>query len=295
MKTYYALFIVFIAILLAGIFITTLPVQILNMFWVPSEYAYIFRAAIIIIFGVMALHLLSASIVDYGRNRPRMDERSIANLVKLLGYGIIVLLLLSSFNVNITGVLIGAGFLGIVIGLASQATLGNLFAGISMMAAKPFAEGDRITFSTWQYGMLPPSFTHNQLLPGYSGTIMVLGLMYTKIKLDEGTVIFVPNGVLNQAVIINYTVSDIMEIKIRVELGSKVQFDAFKKRILEGVGKNNKLAKLVGDTVEVKVTDIGISNYGVTISVSARIENEKFVQSELAAIALKLATSATKP
>jgi len=291
LNIYHIFLATFLVVLTIGIFIAVLPVQALSEIGISSTYADALRIAVIIVFGLASIRLLSAAIINYGKNKPRMDEHSVPKVVTLFGYAAIIVLLLSALNVNITGLLVGAGFLGIVIGLASQTTLGNLFAGISMMAAKPFAEGDRVTFSTWQYGLLPPSYTHNQLLPGYTGTIMNLGLIYTRIKLDEGTIIFVPNGVLNQAVIVNYTVSDIVEIKIRVELDNKVQFDSFKHSILKNIGASKKLGKLINGTVNVAITDISTSNYGVAIYTTARIENEKFVRSEIAAIALDLLTN----
>ncbi|HUB92397.1 MAG TPA: mechanosensitive ion channel family protein [Candidatus Saccharimonadales bacterium] len=291
MKTHYIMFIAFLLALAVGIFMGLLPAQALSPFGITGIYAELFKTAVIVVFGLISTYLLSATIINYGKNKPRMDERSIAKLVNLLGYAIIALLLLSAFKVNITGVLVGAGFLGIVIGLASQATLGNLFAGVSMMAAKPFAEGDRVTFSTWQYGLLPPSYSHNQLLPGYTGIIVNLGLMYTRIRLDEGTIIFVPNGVLNQAVIINYTISDIIEIKIRVELNNKVSFPRFRQAYLKSAGTNRKLDKLLYNGIDLRITDVGLLNYGVTIKANTRIEKENYVQSELAELALKLSTS----
>lgn len=51
-------------------------------------------------------------------------------------------LILSLFGYNLTVILAGLGFMGIVIGYAAQATLANFFAGLQMMFNRPFKIGD---------------------------------------------------------------------------------------------------------------------------------------------------------
>ena len=46
------------------------------------------------------------------------------------------------WNVNIGGLLVGAGFLGIVVGLAARQTLGSLIAGFVLMFSRPLTIGD---------------------------------------------------------------------------------------------------------------------------------------------------------
>ncbi len=253
-----------------------------------ADYIYGLRIAILLIFGLAAIRLLNMAILDYGKNRTRVDEKSIVKVVSLFGYVVIFLLFMLILDVNVTGVLVGAGFLGIVLGLAAQTTLGNLFAGVSMMASKPFANGDRVTFSTWQYGLLPPSHSHPMMLPGYTGIIEEVGLMYTRVKTEEGASVFVPNGVLNQALIINYSVSGKINVNIRVELKNSFGFNRFRDGVIKGIRNNRKLSGIVNKEISIRITDMGISNYGISISVYVPVENEKYVQAEFAEIAKRV-------
>jgi small-conductance mechanosensitive channel len=252
-----------------------------------ASYAIYLRAFFIAVFGYLAVRLLGSMILSYGKGKPRMDERSLSNVVNLIGYIMILILLLALFNLNLGGLLVGAGFLGIVVGLASQTTLGNFFSGIAMMAAKPFAEGDRITFSTWQYGMMPPSYAHHTMLPGYSGVIADIGLMYTRIKLDDGPVTFVPNSIINQAIIMNYSISDIKDVIVRVELVKK-RFEAFAEEVSRRVQSDRKLSKLICGELDIRITDIGIGNYGVTVRATVPVNSEAHVSSMLPAIILDI-------
>jgi MscS family membrane protein len=59
-------------------------------------------------------------------------------VIPLLG----LITILSMFGFDLTGLLVGVGFLGLVIGLAAQSTLANFFAGLQLIADRPFKVGD---------------------------------------------------------------------------------------------------------------------------------------------------------
>jgi small-conductance mechanosensitive channel len=75
----------------------------------------------------------------------QMDDVAVPLLEKI-GIVVIPLLglmaILSMFGYDLTALLAGIGFLGIVIGFAAQATLANFFAGLQLLADRPFKAGD---------------------------------------------------------------------------------------------------------------------------------------------------------
>jgi len=75
----------------------------------------------------------------------QMDDVAVPLLEKI-GIVIIPLLglmtILSMFGYDLTALLAGVGFLGIVIGFAAQSTLANFFAGLQLIADRPFKVGD---------------------------------------------------------------------------------------------------------------------------------------------------------
>jgi small conductance mechanosensitive channel len=83
-----------------------------------------------------------------------------------------------------------SGALGVVVvGLAAQQTLGNLFAGLVLVSARPFRVGERVRF---QGGPLAGTV---------EGTVTSLGLLYTILASGEDAMM-VPNSVvLNVAVV----------------------------------------------------------------------------------------------
>jgi small conductance mechanosensitive channel len=73
----------------------------------------------------------------------------------------------------------GAGFTAIVVGLAAQQTIGNVFAGIVLLAARPFSVGDRVRFNG--FGM------------DVEGTVASHGLLYVTMH-DGDDLVLVPNN-----------------------------------------------------------------------------------------------------
>ncbi len=75
----------------------------------------------------------------------QMDDVAVPLLEKI---GLIVIplaglmVILSMFGYDLTALLAAAGFLGIVIGFAAQSTLANFFAGLQLIADRPFKVGD---------------------------------------------------------------------------------------------------------------------------------------------------------
>jgi len=105
-------------------------------------------------------------------------------------------------GVSVESIFIGAGFTGIVLGLASQTVLSNVFAGMLLVFADPFRPGDRVGVLAGPYGLLAPSYPHEALPPMYTGVVEDIGLTYTVIALDAGGVAKLPNGIVIQALVV---------------------------------------------------------------------------------------------
>jgi len=132
---------------------------------------------------------------------------------KILNFIIFILLIifiLALWGIKVTALVASLGIAGIVIGLALQTTLANVFGGIALIADGSFRIGDFI-----------------QLETGEAGEIIDVGLRSTRIKsFDEGNEIIVPNSNLMNSKIINYGRPEIFlkkRIKIGVAYGSDVK------------------------------------------------------------------------
>ncbi|MGI9105068.1 MAG: cyclic nucleotide-binding domain-containing protein [Pyrinomonadaceae bacterium] len=77
-----------------------------------------------------------------GREAPSL----VRDLFSIVAYVLVIALLLKTyFEISLGALLSGSALLGVILGLALQDTLGNLFSGISLHADKPFDVGDVIS------------------------------------------------------------------------------------------------------------------------------------------------------
>ena len=96
-----------------------------------------------------------------------------------------LVVVLGVWNVDLTGLLVGAGFLGIVIGLASRKTLGSLMAGFVLMFSRPFEVGDWIRIGDEE------------------GIVSDITLMSTRIQAFDGEYVVVPNDIVSNSTVRN--------------------------------------------------------------------------------------------
>lgn len=108
------------------------------------------------------------------------------------GYLIVVVvaasLLASLLSISLQQFVLGASLTGVVLGIAAQQTLGNVFAGVVILLVQPFRVGSEIVVRS--AAINGPFF----------GRVRSLGLTYTTLVTDDG-VMMVPNSAMLAAAI----------------------------------------------------------------------------------------------
>jgi small-conductance mechanosensitive channel len=88
------------------------------------------------------------------------------------------------------GILASTAVLGLIVGFASQHTIGNLVAGVQIAVSQPFRIGDRIAFE------------ENE------GRVTDITLSYTYIDPGDGSHFVIPNQLLVEGVVHNHSTED---------------------------------------------------------------------------------------
>ena len=231
---------------------------------------YLAPIALDLALGVSLIFTGSAIIEAYGKAAGNEREvHDTAQIFKLIAYPILALIILKTLNISIGSLLVGAGFLGIVVGLAAQTSFGNVFSGLSLMYSRPFKVGDKITFIPMFTGMQAPSYHHDLMLTSITGTVKRIGLIYTRILSDDLSLIYIPNSALNQGYVENHSRVDEKLIKVRLEVQRNTNIDRFKERFLE------RLSDIKQDFEKLRDLEIRISLMStvqdVGIIISARV------------------------
>jgi len=151
--------------------------------------------AVLLVAYAVAESLTSATITILERRGIASRSHAARLFLNILLAVAAILVLFSLAGVSAESLFLGSAFAGIVLGPAAQTVLSNLFAGLLIVLADPYRPDDRVAFVTSSYGALPPSYPHEMMYPGYSGTIRDVGLVYTIIELDAGGLARFPTSI----------------------------------------------------------------------------------------------------
>lgn len=140
-------------------------------------------ALVLVIAGGYAIVHLSRAL---GRFVSRQSNPGAGGTIRLvtygLGYVILIIALLAVLGVSLDHLLIGAGIAGIILGVAAQQSLGNIFAAVVMLFARPFVVGDTIRIRSGTLGVIDVK-------------VLGTGLTYVTVMSDDG-VLRVPNSIM---------------------------------------------------------------------------------------------------
>ncbi len=107
---------------------------------------------------------------------------AVARYAIVLAGGLASLLItLQLLNVSVTNLILGGAFTAVLIGIAAQQSLGNLFAGLVLLLARPFAVGDSVRMRA------------GALSGQIDGVVTDIGITYVRLETDEGK-LSVPNS-----------------------------------------------------------------------------------------------------
>ena len=136
------------------------------------------------------------------------------NLGKIVIFLFCIYFIMMSWGIDVTAWVASAGILSVVIGFAAKDTLGNLFAGIFIMADSPYKEGDYINLDT-----------------GERGFVRNIGIRSTRILTRDAVEITIPNSVIATSKIVNESggYSEVERIRITVDVAYGTSLEKAKK------------------------------------------------------------------
>jgi small conductance mechanosensitive channel len=232
-----------------------------------TDFGYL-RIALIIGLGLVAVVVVGRIVhAVTSRFSGKRHAGLIVDVYRILAYTLLVLVALYAIGVNGYALLAGGTFAGLVIGLASQTALSNFVAGVVLLMARPFEPGDRLTFSTWQYGLLMPSYpprfySDDMLIPGFTGTVQDIGLMYTELRLDQGPKVVFPNSIVIQGAVVSHGLGE-RWVRVKYEIPPSIEPRLLLPKIREEVAKDEWV---VGKkSVRVYVNTATMASYVVSV------------------------------
>jgi small-conductance mechanosensitive channel len=152
----------------------------------------VFTIGIVLALTVLVARLIDRSLTGANRSpevvtRYRVLRRTVSAAIVTIGL-LSALLVIPQVRAVAGGLLASSAILGLIIGFASQRTLGNFVAGVMIAMTQPLRLGDWVAVG------------------GVEGTVEEIGLMYTFIRTEDNARLVIPNEKLASDTIVNSTI-----------------------------------------------------------------------------------------
>lgn len=168
----------------------------------------------------------------------------ILKMIRVVIYIVAGFIVITALGINLNGLVAGLGIGGVIVTLAAQDTAKNLFAGLVVFLDKPFVVGDWIQLDTFE------------------GTVEDITFRSTRVRTFENAVLNVPNAIIANASIINWSKMEKRRYKTNlcIELDTPLEkLEKFKTRVQDMLQARDAI---YDDSIIVKfdnITDNGLN------------------------------------
>lgn len=214
-------------------------------------------ALVILIVGILISKLI-AKIVGKAVSKSNVNGAAksfLVSLIKIILYIAVIIMALSVLNVPMSSIITILGAAGLAISLALQSCLSNLSGGFIILFTKPFTTGDIIE------------------LDDSVGTVRDIGIFYTKIVTFDNKTVFIPNGKVTDAKIVNYTETPTRRIDLTFDISYSTDFGKARDVILEIISNE----KLILKTPEPIVRMSAHNSSSISIDVLVWVNNADYL------------------
>jgi len=150
----------------------------------------------------VAIDVLDDTVARFSDGADRITDHE-AEIIRRVGQLSIIALLIATvftvWGVDLSGLLVGAGFLGIVVGLAARQTLGSLIAGLVLMFSRPFTIGDWVEIGDQE------------------GIVTDITIVNTRLENFDGEFVVIPNDIVGNQPITNRSQKG--HLRLRLDVG----------------------------------------------------------------------------
>ena len=176
-----------ITIMLVVIAVVVIASSLIEQF-LELRYGPYLKIVVVAVIGYFVINSLANVFYKLSYDALKSGAETIRILIKIIGAIIVISIIISYLSQDP----IIAGTIGtitaIVIGFASQSVLGNLISGLYLAITRPFRIGEKVTVF------------------GITGVIYDIGLLYSRLRTEDGDIILAPNtSMITTTIIIRNT------------------------------------------------------------------------------------------
>ena len=207
--------------------------------WVITRGVNVFFGVIFLSIGWKVINKTLKRIrrILESKNANPTITRFLDNVMNVTLKTVLIIIILQYIGVNLTGLTTIVASAGVALSLALKGSLANLAGGVIILVARPFNVGDFIETTE------------------HSGVVEKISIFYTYLVTFDNKQILIPNGILTDSSIVNYSSKEIRRVNLTFSVS--YEEDVIRvKNVLINILKNNELV------LEEPEFFVGISMHG---------------------------------
>lgn len=147
------------------------------------------------------------------------------NVLRIVLTILLAIVVVTQVGLEVTSILAVLGSAGLAVGLALQGSLSNFAGGVLLLTVKPFKVGDFIEAQ------------------GQKGTVKQINIFNTVITTEDNKTIFMPNGPLASAVVVNYDVETTRRLELTFTIDASIPLSKVKDVIHRVIDADDRILK----------------------------------------------------
>lgn len=232
-------------------------------------------ALAIFIIGLYLVSLITR-LIKSGLERREVNPEAIQVIIQLSRWSMIVLVAvtaLQQIEFNLTAFITGLGVIGFTVGFALKDISENFVAGLLLLLQRPFELGDVVE------------------IEDFRGRVTEVSLRATEVETLDGQTVILPNGLVYNSPILNYSRRPYSRIAVGVGVGYDSDLEVVRRTALEAIARAPGALK--DPTPSVVFNSFGESSIDFTLFywIDSR-ESSQFQASDMAIPLLKEAFEA---
>lgn len=187
----------------------------------------IVSALVVLGVGILIIRLIKGvvqKIVDKKEVDPTVSG-FLLNMISWLLKLLLFIAVISKLGVETSSFVAVLGAMGLAIGLSLQGSLSNFTGGLLIIMFKPFKVGDSIEAQ------------------GVAGTVKRIQVFNTQINSDNNQAIFIPNGILSNGTVINYSKEPNRRANLKITVATDNDLRKVNEVLLQVLNNNPKVLK----------------------------------------------------
>lgn len=189
-----------------------------------ANFEKLMWVALILVVGIALIYFLAFVVKKLlPRSLSQQRKMIIQRLIYYSGFLLLAFIIIAQLNISLAPFFGAAGVIGLVIGVASQTSIGNIVSGFFLVGEKSFEIGDVIKVGD------------------KAGIVFSIDLLSIKIRTFDNQLLRIPNQTLISTELINVTRFPIRRLDFNVSVAYKEDLGKVK-TLLEEVAKANPLS-----------------------------------------------------